>query len=217
MSEPTYLYHCSHESDLATRRLKPFEHGDREIRGLCFSDAPQEQYGAHVYRAELPHGWSLLTDSLLFNLQVSAEDQIDWAVDRQGRPLTITRQDVRDACSRAMEVVGIDEDLFDAVYNCAIEDAGCQEDEELEEAGVSGWDLQSVRALSAHYLGLWGAVIEDDTGEAYISADHAQLLDKVVFDEDHAQADACGYVVAQPNWRRAVLQDEQTETYGASL
>lgn len=221
MSNAFHVYHCSQEGDLATRQLE--NQNGRDIHGICFSDDPQTEYGPHVYRTEIPSSYSLLTSDMLWQITVSAEGAIEYPINREGEEITITKQDVRAACRQAMATLDMDPELFPAVYSCAIKDAGCCEDEELEEAGINGWDLQSVRALTAHNLGLWGAEIDDDTGTAYITANTDLALDKVAFDDESEQdenaLDPSGYYVVQASCKPPKLSLVAThdQDYGMAL
>lgn len=221
MNAPFYVFHCSLEGDLATRQFE--NHNGRVIHGMCFSDAPQEQYGPHIYRTEIPSSYCLLTSDMLWQITISAEGAIEYPVNRDGEEITITKKDVLAACRRAMATLDMDLELFPSVYRCAIKDAGCCEDEELEEAGCTGFDLQSVRALTAHNLGLWGAEIEDDTGIAYITANTDLALDKVALDDegeqDESALDANGYYVVEASCKspRPSLVATRDLDYGMAL
>jgi hypothetical protein len=221
MSNAFYVYHCSQEGGLATRQLE--NRNGRDIRGICFSDDAQTEYGPHVYRTEIPSSHSLLTSDMFWQIAISAEGSIEYPVNRDGEEISITKQDVRAACRQAMATLDMDPELFPAVYSCAIKQASCSEDEELEEAGINGWDLQSVRALTAHNLGLWGAEIEDDTGLAYITANTDLALDKVASDDegeqDESALDPNGFYVVQASCKppRPSVVATQDQDYGMAL
>src|SRR5690606_18409538 len=114
---------------------------DAVLRGLFFSEDAEDQFGPETYRTEIPH-YAFLSTDMVTNLERAEEDGIDWAVDAAGQPLHLSIDQLRQGVHQAMAERKIDPDHFDAVWDCAIEDDACQENAQLEEAGVDGWTLQ---------------------------------------------------------------------------
>lgn len=187
-----HLYHCSHDDSLASQPLKPFDGKASWIRGLCFSQGCEDQFGDHTYRTTIKG--DLLSDNLIWNLELAGDEGVE-RKGREGMPIHLTMDQLKEACKEAMAEMGmdLDEATIRFVFERAIESDECDEcirDEygELKrwDETVDLWDLQSVRALVAHKVGLEGATITDETGAAYIIANPDLALTKVEWDEDQA-------------------------------
>jgi hypothetical protein len=195
------LYHCTHNKSLADGPLQVPD--DALFKGLFFAHGSQDQYGDETYRTHIPSRNCFLHDDILH--QLSWSDRVEWTETRDGQALPLTRQDLEVACRDAMTELEIDPDLFDSVWECAIEDASCSADEALEdlEGWSPYWTLQNVRGLTAQKVGLAGAEMEDDTGISYMLMGELPL-EKVEYDADHSLADEDGFVVVKANPMRQV-------------
>jgi|GEM_PF-2495620 len=192
-----HFYHCSGNATLADQPLQPFDGRASEIRGLCFSDAKEAQFGPHVYRCSVPDGCDFLTTDIIRNLKLAGEEGTRYAIGRDEQPLHLTMAMAEQACREAMAEMGYDlgDETVEFVFCRAIEFDDCDESIGVDDDDcydpwdeqIDGWGLQSVRALVAHNLGLVGACITDETGGAYIIATPDLLLKKVEEEDEEEE------------------------------
>lgn len=188
-----HFYHCSRNASLADQPLKPFDGQTSEIRGLCFSDAEEQQFGPHSYRISLPDECDFLTTNLVLNMKLDEEEGTP-VVGRNGEQIQLTLAMAEQACKEAMAEMGydLDDETVEFVFCRAIEFDDCDEsiggdDDDCYDPWdeqIDGWGLQSVRALVAHKLGLVGAYITDETGGCYIIANPDLVLEMVEEEEN---------------------------------
>lgn len=186
------VYHCSHDGTMTDSILQVPE--DAVLKGLFFSESPQDHYGEEIYRAYIPGRDSLLHDGVVQELAWRGE--VEWTKDRDGNVLNISQALLENACMKAMDDLSIDPDLFEDVWNCAIVDSSCSPNESLEDEWPDNadWKLQNVRGLTAQHTGLMGAEMEDDTGKSIMLMGNVPL-EKVKYDDEHELADEDGFVV----------------------
>ncbi|MGN6113843.1 MAG: hypothetical protein ACTHOC_12715 [Luteimonas sp.] len=176
------LYHCTRDATLADKPLAT--PSDAVLKGLFFSqDGAEDSFGPETYRAKVPYE-AFLSQSMIFNMELAGEGGIDWALDAAGQPLHLTMDQLQLGVRQAMVELEIEPEHFDAVWECAIDDGACQENEQLEDEGIDGWTLQNVRGLAARNVGLAGAVMEDETGQSFMVCDTRIGLEKVELDEE---------------------------------